>query len=1029
MSSSLYRAAKFLAVVALAPWPAAFAQAPAQAQSHSFDVPAQPASDAVRLFARQAGIQIIVAGRAAQGRSARKIRGTLDTRTALHRLLLGTGLFVRAFDGKIAILDAVAAAPVAEANEPIVVTGTRIARPEVRSAMPVSVVGMADAERFGRVSAYDALMRSPPVAPGIGLANAFGQTWDAGVSSISLRNLGTNRSLTLIDGMRRVSGSARSSAVDINMIPAAMIDRIEVITGGATAIYGADAVTGAINIITRRAIEGLNISATNGISQQGDARQYAVSVSTGRRFADGRGSVAIGGTYSKTASLIFTDRYKSYVNSVFNPRNTGADDGIPDRVTVPDFRQIYYAYDPSFFFNGQSYLVQNGVPRIADYEETLYPGEFSYGNGGDGRNLRDRDQLRGGLEALALIGRIDYAPSRAFEYSAHFDYGRTYYSGTASFPIPRDDSRTIWFNGAGGAVARLDNPLLPPAVRQFMLDNGLNSLNISRTYGNFPVMREKHDRQSFTIGQSLGGVLTGSLKWQAYQQYGRAADDVRTLNIPYASHWVAARDVVADPVTGQPICRDAAARAAGCLPLDIFSLAPPSDALKAYVLATRKERRVNTQHILGASIVGKLFSLSYGEVSVAVGAEHRRETLRTRDDPLARTELAYGGSGYTVHPDLDAGFDVAEVYGELVVPLLADLPFANSLTVEGAYRYSDYSTVGDTRTWKIGGTWSPVSGVMFRGVRSRSARTPNFGELYEQTITRQAGSITDPCEAGDYYQSAIRSANCRALGVVTPLGDFKIGPLISTSGNPDLKPETSDSLTLGLVLRPRFLREFEATIDYWDIDIRDVITQYGETTVMNLCVDLPTINNIYCKAVDRDPMDGHVTAIRTTQINAARLFARGIDIGARYQVPLGQGALHFDLNATYLIRQRVETMPGAPTGNVRYDGDWQNPRFRGTLTTRFSVGDLSVSLDTRLISAGRFDVNSASGEVYDRNAFPIFIYNDCYLNYKFHENFNIGIGMNNISDIYPPKLFKISKDGTIYDNIGRYAFIKIGVNI
>ncbi|OYX94997.1 MAG: hypothetical protein B7Y74_05530, partial [Novosphingobium sp. 35-62-5] len=943
MARTFYRVGGALAAVALV----FCAPATAQAQTHAFDVPAIPVSDAVRLFARQAGIQIIMTGSAAQGRSTNAIRGNLDIRTALRRLLSGTGLFVRAFDGRVAILDAVTPAPGAVDNETIVVTGTRIARLELRSAMPVSVVAMEDAGRFGRVSAYDALMRSPPVAPGIGLANAFGQTWDAGVSSVSLRNLGTNRTLTLIDGMRRVSGSARSSAVDLNMIPAAMIDRIEIITGGATAIYGADAVTGAVNIITRRAIEGLNLSMTNGLSQQGDARQYAVSASTGRRFADGQGSFAIGGTHTMTAPLVFTDRYEAYVNSVFNPRNTGADDDIPDRVTVPDFRQIYYAYDPSFYANGQSYLIQNGVPQVARYDQTLYPGEFSYGNGGDGRNLRDRDQLRGGLESLALIGRVDYAPSSSFNYSAHVEYGRTRYAGTASFPIPRDDSRPIWFNGAGGAVAHLDNPFLPSAVRQFMLDNGLTRLNISRSYGNFPVMREQHDRENFTVGQSLGGLLTGALKWQAHHQYGRATDDVSTRNIPYSSHWVAARDVIADPVTGRPICRNPVARADGCLPLDIFSLIPPSEALKAYVLATRKERRVNTQHIIGASIVGKFLSPLHGEASLAIGAEHRRETLRTMDDPLARTELTYGGSGYTVHPDLDVAFVVDELYGELVVPVFADLPFAGSLTLEGAYRYSSYSTVGETHTWKLGGTWSPVSGLMFRGVRSRSMRAPNFGELYEPTITRQAGSITDPCEAGDYYQSATRSANCRSLGVVTPLGDVKVGPLISTSGNPNLKPETSQSLTLGLVLRPNALRGFEATIDYWDINIRDVITQYGETTVLNLCVDLPTIDNIHCRAVNRDPMTGGVTAIRTTQINVSQLSARGVDIGARYALPLGRGTFRFDFNGTYLIRQRVKTMPGMVAGDVRYDGDWQNPRFRGTLMTYYSVGNLRVSLDTR----------------------------------------------------------------------------------
>jgi outer membrane receptor protein involved in Fe transport len=995
----------------------------------SFDVPAQPASSGIRMLAEQADIQIIVTGSAVEGRSTNMVRGRLDARSALDRLLAGSGLFVRSLAGGVAILDADAEPEPVEARQPIVVTGRRPAEAELTSTMPSRSTSMEEAERLGRVTVYDALMREPAIGAGTGLASAFGQTWDAGIASVSLRNLGTNRSLTLIDGRRRVSGSARSSAVDINMIPAAMVERVEIVTGGAAPIYGADAVTGALNIVTKRHVDGLTGSATSGISQRGDADIRSISLATGSAFAGGRGSVAIGATYSKIAPLVFAQRYRTYVNSAANPDNTGANDGIPDRVTVPDFRQIYYAYAPSFYFNGNSYLVENGVPRAAGYDKTLFPGEFSYGNGGDGRNLRDKDQLRGGLEAFAAMGRVDYAFADTIEYGVSFDYGRTRYEGIAGIPLHRDDSRPSWFGGAGGSVAYLDNPFLPPAVRKFMLANGLTRLNIERTYGNFPVMRELHDRKSFTLGQSLGGTLAGGLKWTAFYQYGRASDDVSTTDIPYTSHWIAARDVIADPVTGRPICRDAAARAAGCVPLDIFSQEPASAALKAYVLGTRREKRTNTQSVLGANVTGRVFSLPHGDAALTLGIERRRETLKTRDDPLARTELTFGLAGYAAHPDLDVSSRISEAYGQLALPLLRDLPLARHLEIEGAYRYSKYSTTGDAHSWKVGGSWSPMQGLAFRATRSRSVRTPDFGEFFEGAIVREVGSITDPCEAGDYYQNPTRSANCRALGIVAPLADFKMGPFITTEGNPDLKPETADSLTLGVVLQPSLLPGFKATADYWDIDIRDAIIQYSDTVVMNLCVDLPSIDNIFCRSIDRDPLDGHVTAIRTRQINASRMRARGLDLSAAYGARLGSGRLRLGFNGTYLFEQRTETTPGVPAGNIRYEGDWQHPRFRGTLLTSYEAGDLNLNLDTRFISAGRLDVNAKSPEAYDDNSIPPVIYNDLSAYLSVNKEFAIGFGVNNIFDILPPYAYTVYKNGTIYDNIGRFFYTKIKIKI
>ena len=996
----------------------------AHAETREFNIPGQSAARGVRDFARQADIQVLVAGLAVRGRVTQAVRGRMEVRTALKLLLANSGLDILTFDGNVAVLE-VALAAHGEVNEqePIIVTGSRIKRPQSQSAMPVQVIDVVQAQRSGRTSLYDILAREPAVAPGIGLGNAFRENWDAGVSSVSLRNLGANRSLTLVDGMRRVSGSARSSAVDITMIPISMVERVEVITGGATAIYGADAVTGALNIVTKSRIDGTHLSLTNGLSQKGDAGEFSASVTTGAQFAQGRGRLALGGTFSRIRPLDYAQRYASYLRSTANPANTGANDGIFDQISVPDFRQIYYSYTPSFYSNGQSYLVENGTLRPAVYDETYYSGQFSYGNGGDGRNLRDADQLRGGLDALSILGRVEFDLTDDLKMEFYADFGASHYIGTASLPLPRDDSRSIWFNGAGGSVAYFDNPYLPVDVRQFMLDNGLFELSIERTYGNFPVLQERHTRRSITVGQEFEGHIGGALDWSVFWQAGRTSDHVSTSNIPYMSHWLAARDAVADPVTGQPMCRNEVARAAGCVPLDIFSTQPPSEQLKAYVLGTRKEERLNTQIIWGGNLTGEPFRLPAGPVSMVLGVERRQETLRTTDDPLAESEFTYGGSGFTVHPDLAKSFHVSEAYSELKIPLLSGRPLAWRLELEGAYRYSHYDSIGAAGTWKAGGIWAPVHGLMFRAMRSRSVRTPNFGELYEPAISKQAGSITDPCEAADYYQSETRSANCRALGITVPLGDFKVGPVITTEGNPRLLPETSNSLTLGAVIRPAGLPGLETTLDYWDIDISDAITQFEYTDILNLCVDLPSIDNVFCREIVRDSSDGRVTQIYTRQINAARMRARGIDLGLRYVAHVGGGQFAFELNGTYLLQRDIFTAAGLSSGNVKSAGDWQNPRFQTTLQATYDLGKWYVGTNLHFISSGRYDVNAESDEVYDRNTIPAYVYVDASAGVRLKGGKNIELYIRNITNVFPPMIYPVYMKAQEYDQIGRFVAI------
>lgn len=1021
------------------------AESPALAQSN-ISLPSASLEDSLNALSRQAGVQILVDQKLLRGKRASAISGASSAEAALTQLLRGSGLIYRkradAFlivrgagsisaNGSPEASKVVAPSPsrdgqsetageIEEPDSDIVVTGSRIARSELESPMPVSVVRMNQANNLGLTTTYQALLREPALDVGIGEGNAQSQGWDAGISSVDLRGLGTNRTLTLLDGARRVSGSAQSSAVDLNMIPPAMIDRVEIITGGAAAIYGADAVTGAVNVITKKNFSGMQLDVTNGISERGDAQRFRISATLGGQFADGRGRFIIGGTYVNNQEVMARDRsYTANSPSYYNnPAYTGPDSGEPQLLIAPVYTWAAYSPETNFMIGQNAYKVVDGQVVPIVYELNTNTAGFPQGPGGNGGNLNVTQQLQGPTDTFAVMGRFEYELTPSINYVATFDYGRSLYRGEAGYY--RDDQRTsLWMNGKGGAIAYLDNPYLPDSVRQLMVANRLTSLPLRKWWTNFPTMRQNHDRNNYTIHQELNGdIADGRFKWQAFWQYGRTTDDVDTSNVPLISRWTAARDAIAGP-DGQPICRDPAARAAGCVPFDIFGMTTTA-AQRAYVLTTRQESRATSQRLFGGNISGEAFSLPYGDMSFSLGAEHRRDSLRTVDDPRSTTDLIP-----SPHPNIDASLSVSEVYGEVVVPILKDLPFAHDLRIEGAYRYSNYSSYSDTHTWKAGAIWSPVEGLSFRAVRSRSVRVPNFAELYSPQNRGITASINDPCSGPNYDLSPTRAANCAALGI--PRGslvwNYTDSVVTYSGGNPNLEPETSNSLTLGAIIQPKFLPGFDVTVDYWDIDIANVITSYSIANMQKLCVDLPTIDNPFCSRITRDPVSHKVTQIDSYYLNAARMQARGIDVGINYRRNIGQGRLEASWKSTWNMRNMTETTPGIASGDIYYAGDWTVPRFKSTLYLGYDIGNFGASFDTRFISSTVLSKNQPDYYYGDANHVPAKIYNNISFRYTIDDRYTLGLGVNNLLDVRPTDtIFVWAGAGGRYDTIGRYFF-------
>lgn len=933
--------------------------------------------------------------------------------------------------------------PRADAGD-IVVTGSRIARRGLESAMPIAIVDAEAARGFGYNSAYDALQLNPAVGPGLGNSNSQGEAFDAGVSNINLRNLGVNRTLVLVDGKRWVSSGARTSAVDLGTIPDAMIERSEIVTGGAAAIYGADAVTGVVNIIMKKNVTGLNLTVTNGISQEGDARQTYLSASTGVKFADGRGSFVVGGNYTDTTPVRYTDRYANRAAYVANPANTGPKDGIPDNILESNLRYLQRSSVPTFLYNNQWYQLRDGALNAVGYDRTYVAGALGNGSGGPGGNAFANHFLRNQSENGSVYAHAGYELTPDLTWGATVSYARTNTRGATVFPEVRDDSRpTNWWGGTTGEVATLTNPFLPASLRRFMLANGLTAVPLSRDYLNLPQPIETHKRDNFTIGTDVEGRLGEKVKWSAFFRYGQVIDHVTTTFMPRNTRWLAARDVIADPTTGQPVCASAAARAAGCVPFDFFTTNAPSRAFLDYAFATRYEWRKNALYTAGANLSGALFSLPYGDVSFAAGAEWRRETLSTRDDPdtAKLTEITFRpGNDYTLHPALDAARSTAEVYGEVVVPVLKDLPFAHRLQIEGAYRYSHYSDVPETHTWKAGGTWAPIAGLTFRGVYSHSVRVPNFGELFSPQIIQTVGITSDPCSGVFITQNPNRAKNCATVlgGLTLPLPYPNTNaPTILLGGNTGLTSEKSNSLTLGTVLQPKFLPGFDLTVDYFDIRIDNAITAVPYLSILNLCVDSSSgPDAFYCGLISRNPPNGQINTIQAANYNLAMLGARGIDIGATYRFPVGPGQVRLGLSATYLLEQTTVATKG--TAGIDYAGQWNFPRIKGNLMTSYAIGDFTLGVNTRFVGRSRFDVTDASAETRSPNHVPAYFDNDVTLRFRPTEKYALTFGVRNVTNVGifaplrdtapgPNSSGGVQTGAGYYDAIGRYFFGKIDV--
>ncbi|WP_165793786.1 TonB-dependent receptor domain-containing protein [Hyphococcus luteus] len=926
-----------------------------------------------------------------------------------------------------------------EPDDQIVVTGSRISTLAIDAPAPVAVFDTELlVQNTGSISVGDELADLPQFSATGNQAASAGieSNSQVGLNLLDLRGLGPSRTLVLVNGRRHVSSSQETAQPDTNTIPAGLLERVEVLTGGASAVYGADAVAGVVNFVLDDDFEGVKGVVRGGVSDEKDAESFTANLTLGKNFADGRGNIAADLEYSRNASLYYTDRAFSAVQTSFAP-DFSANPPYTYRL-VEDLRLL------STSTGGTLIDAMQDVYRFAP-DGSLNPADFGKGSlipfgpiiseGGDGLNSVEDQTLLPSLERMGLNLLAHYELT---------DKARLFFEGKV---VNIESSATSQPVNAGFVVS-VDNPYLTQQARDLLtgsiLPMGTDSFSISRMNRDFGTPQVNNERLTMRGLVGVEGEFADRFNYEFSYGYGRTeTDSVFTNNVVLARLQYAA-DAVVDGagVLGSPgaiVCNAtlmAGSTSTGdaaideCQPANIFGEGAVSDAARDYVTFTSRADGLLTQHVLGGYVSGDtagLIDLPGGPIQMVVGGEFRREETSFNPDPR---DLAGGTSRAGIQP-VNGSFNVVEGYAEASAPLLADQPLAELLEINGAVRVAHYNLegVGANISWGVGGVYSPVPDIRFRGAYQRAVRAPNLAELYAP-ITPVQFSVFDPCDASAINDGpAQRAANCAALGAPAGFTASTIGGLVpgTTGGNPNLDVEHGTTWTVGAVFTPSIAPGFVLSVDYYDIKLDDAIATTNASTILRLCVDSASVNNAFCDLVTRDAASFDVTFITEGATNINSLTARGIDFDARYGFALPVGELNLRAVASYVLERNNFLDPFAPSVATEILRDVGTPKTRVNLSTSYDVNKFRFSYNMRYFSGA---IRSFAGGRLQEGALPpdilytggTFIH-DISARYEASEQATVFFGVDNLFEAdLPPGVYGAGFGGANYDAIGRYFY-------
>ncbi len=855
--------------------------------------------------------------------------------------------------------------------EEVLVTGSRIKRDGFDAPTPVTVIGEETIEAAAPENLADFVNDLPSVVgsqtpQNSNLSFSNGQ---AGINALNLRGLGTVRTLVLLDGRRSVPSSI-TGIVDINSVPQALVQRVEIVTGGASAAYGSDAMSGVVNFILDKDFSGVKGELSGGETNYGDDESWKASLTGGFGFADGRGRLLLNVEHADRAGIYGVPR--SWNNQGWYIMNNPAytpDGGVPQRLVVNN---------ASFTSATLGGIILNTSLRGTTFGEGGVPRQFDYGplvsdpwmQGGEWRSNQFNfyNTLDQEVERTGLFGRVSYDISDSLSVFGEVAYND---AETLSWQLQQ-------FN-VGNIAVHAGNPFIPDEIAARMADEGITQFTLGSMNGDVPTIAFDGTREVTRYTAGLEGrfeLLDTEWDWNAYYQKGTADSSETGFNIYAKERFANALDAVSDPVTGDPVCRSTLTDPGnGCVPYNPMGLGVNSQAVLDYILGSPHRDQTFTQEVAAATISGSPLELWAGPLSIAAGVERREEKVTGNADEISLTNGWFAGNYLASF----GKYHVAEAFLETLIPLAVDLPWAQSLDLNAAIRRTDYSVSGLVSTWKVGATWQPIDDIRFRVTRSRDIRAPNLNELFAAG-TANTNTVRDPFNND-------QSVQYQGLRV----------------GNTALRPEEADTLGIGVVMQPRFLDGFTVSVDYYDVEIVDVIDGVGAQTIVDNCF---AGGQDFCDAITRGPGPGGVaviTQIRLSPFNQEQMNARGLDLEASYQFDLDRlvnswgGDVSLRLLATRYLENKRDDGVSPPTdsvGSLSGNGppDWT---YRAMLSYRNDP--LTVNLTGRGFTSGTYANNyiectsdcpasSAFFPTINDNSLPGAFYLDASVSYKFAWN-------------------------------------------
>lgn len=944
------------------------AATPALAQQRNFDIPTQSATKAVPEFARQAGIQIIAAGSGLRGEQTRAIKGDLDVRAALQEMLRGTGLRISSDDGSTITLargkaatsrstsrarpishqalqysreaavggvanDGARGAPGATNALPgqsggyadqqapgqdIVVTGSLVAKRGFDMPTPVTVVNEADLQRIGAPDIADVVNQLPSVRASLTNDSTADQYGAVGGTFADLRGMGPLRTLVMVDG-RRYSPTNSSGGVSTAALPQVMLGGVDVVTGGASAAYGSDAVAGVVNFKVNDRLKGFRGKVQGGISDYGDYENYLVSLAFGTSLFKDRARLLLAAEIADNQGIEkFGDRpWNIGVAQINNPASTS---------TNSEPRLLLRAGTVYSNHTLGGLIISAGPLKDLQFAADGSAVPFRYGElvsatqmvGGDGAPIRSMNTGSVPQHRRSAFGRFTFDVSNALSFFVEGNYASL---ETAFTGVVGNEILTI----------QRDNPYLPQSVRTVMTAQNITSLQMRRGIDDNARERINVDVDTRRFLAGVNGTFGDGWAWDAYYSGGWTDYTMTKNNTRIAARFNLAIDAVINPANGAIVCRSTLANPTnGCVPMNLIGEGRASAEALRYTNTDAWQNQNIAQHVVAVKVRGEPFSTWAGPVAVAFGGEQRWHELDVTADPLNIAYAYRGGSGVTPY---GGKVSVKEAFGEALIPLATGVRFAEHLSLNLAGRITDYSTSGSVYTWKVGGNYSPTDWLRFRATRSRDIRAPNLEELF-------LGGST-----------ATQNPNDPLLGRTYPIQ-------IKNTGNPLLVPEVANTVTAGVVFSPNFARGLQFSIDYWDIKLNQAINTLSLQTILDQCY-LKNSQSA-CQLITRGPNPGdQIVSVINGPLNFNQMAARGADIELSYRTSLGKGTLDVRSLATYFHRGYIISDVSGVTqlhdsvdqGAPKTIGG--NPHWKINTRITYSQGGGFISLAGRYVGGGR----------------------------------------------------------------------------